>query len=165
MGFMFKAVFWFTIVLLLLPFTNPGMEAKLDSQPQVRIGATIVAATSAFDDLTGICKRRPDVCKTGGQTLAALAARARDGALIAYQFLDKRFAGKSADALTTATIPSDPAAEARRTGIAATADEPAAANVPVPVPMPAPVEAAQTMPRQSPTYATIQPKPYSPPLP
>jgi len=166
MGFLIKSAFWFTIVLLLLPFTNPRMESRLDSEPQVRIGATIVAATSALDDLTGICKRRPDVCETGGQTLAALAARARDGALIAYQFLGSRFADGNADRLTTATLPSSARDDVSLQKSASLAAKPEAVAASVPVPMPAPVEAvASQAPSPAPTHAAFLPKPYSPPRP
>ena len=41
--------------------------------------------------------RNPDVCETGSETFAALGIRAREGARIAYQFLDSQFAGDNAE--------------------------------------------------------------------
>lgn len=158
MWFLIKAAFWFALVLVLLPLTNPESEARLDSQPQVHVGQTVAAATSAIGDLSGLCTRQPDVCRTGGEAISALGARARDGALIAYQFLDNRF-GDGHGAVTTGSLaPALPTASAP-------ADTSERALPSIPVPMPAPRRAASAA-----VQATAQaepaflPKPYSPPI-
>lgn len=158
MWFLIKSAFWFTVVLMLLPLANPATEARLESGPQVSIGATVAAATSALDDVTGICKRRPDVCKTGGETLAALGVRARDGALVAYRFLDKRFGADAPDKVITGTVAPVPAAGQPRPEAAGAAKVATA----VPVPAPAPLR-----PEAGPATLVGElylPKPYSPPI-
>ena len=161
MWFLVRSAFWFAIVLMLLPLFEPGTDARPASAPGVDIGATVAAATSAFDDLTGICTRRPDVCRTGGATIAALGERARDGALIAYRLLDDRFGRKDPPKLITGTVapagaPASPPADALASPPADAPREVAAA---VPVPMPAPLRPGAG----SPAGEVYLPKPYSPP--
>jgi hypothetical protein len=105
MWFLIKAVFGFVLILLVLPFFSSAPEAESAPPADIEMSAAIEAAKSAIDDLTGICLRRPDVCKAGGEALAALGSQAREGALIAYRFLDERFGG--ADAVVTGTIGSE----------------------------------------------------------
>ena len=158
MWFLVKSAFWFAIVLMLLPLANPATEAKLNSGPQVHIGATVAAATSALDDLTGICTRRPDVCKTGGETLAALGVRARDGALIAYRFLDDRFGRDASETVITGTVAPAPAADPAQPKQAGAAE--IAAAVPVPAQAPLRPQAG----RASMVGEVYLPRPYSPPI-
>ncbi len=159
MWFLIKSAFWFTVVLMLLPLADPATQATSGRQPQVRIGATVEAATSALDDLTGICKRRPDVCKTGGETLAALGARARDGALVAYQFLDGRFGGSRSENVITGTVAPGNGAATQEPDALASVDVAATA---VPVPMPAPRLAATASTAMA--GQVYLPRPYSPPV-
>lgn len=160
MWFLIKSAFWFAIVLMLLPLADPSTDATPATGPRVSIGATVDAATSALDDLTGICRRRPDVCKTGGETLTALGVQARDGARIAYRFLDNRFGQHAPDKVMTGTV--QPAAP-----VAAPQPQPqpaaiTAAAVPVPTPAPVRPEAGDPSGTAAEVYL---PKPYSPPLP
>jgi hypothetical protein len=156
MWFLIKAIFGFVLILLVLPFFSATPETKTGAAPEIEMGATIEAAKSAIDDLTGICMRRPDVCKAGGEALAALGNQARAGALIAYRFLDERFGG--ADGVVTGTI----------------GKEKDSAVPPVAVPSPAPkaAAAAQAPAPEAPQQAVASqaigsaflPHPYTPPV-
>jgi len=92
MWFLVKATFWFSLVLVLLPFLDPSSNAKLEHGPKVEIGDTFSAANEAFQYISAICIQKPDVCEKGAETFVALGHRAREGARIAYEFLDTQFA-------------------------------------------------------------------------
>ena len=92
MWFLIKGTFWFSLVLVLLPFLDAESSAKLEKGPTVEIGDTFSAATEALNYVTAMCLEKPDVCEKGSETFVALGHRAREGARIAYQFLDTQFA-------------------------------------------------------------------------
>jgi hypothetical protein len=92
MWFLIKGTFWFSLVLVLLPFLDPASSAKLEKGPSVELGDTFSAATEALSYVTAMCLEKPDVCEKGTETFVALGHRAREGARIAYQFLDTQFA-------------------------------------------------------------------------
>lgn len=121
MWFLIKGTFWFSLVLVLLPFLDPSSSATLENGPKVDVGDTVSAASEAFSYISAICVEKPDVCVKGAETFVALGHRAREGAKIAYLFLDQQFAEPS-DTVTTGTITTaDPAA-------AVTAQEPLSAE-------------------------------------
>ena len=92
MWFLIKGTFWFSLVLVLLPFIDADSSAKLEKGPTVQIGDTFSAASEALTYVTAMCLEKPDVCEKGSETFVALGHRAREGALIAYKFLDTQFA-------------------------------------------------------------------------
>lgn len=92
MWFLIKGTFWFSLVLVLLPFLNAESSAKLEKGPTVELGDTFNAASEAIHYMTAMCLEKPDVCQKGAETFVALGHRAREGARIAYQFLDTQFA-------------------------------------------------------------------------
>lgn len=108
MWFLIKATFWFSLVLVLLPFLDPSSAQKLEHAPKVELGDTFSAANEAFQYISAICIQKPDVCEKGAETFVALGHRAREGARIAYEFLDTQFAETDAatpDAkVTTGTV-------------------------------------------------------------
>lgn len=108
MWFLIKGTFWFSLVLVLLPFLDPSSSKTLEGSPKVDVGDTVSAASEAFSYISAICVEKPDVCIKGTETFVALGHRAREGARIAYQFLDTQFA-EPGDAVMTGTI-ADPAA-------------------------------------------------------
>lgn len=111
MWFLIKGAFWFTTVLLVLPFFEPAdPDGGSDGRPAFEPAAmleTVGAARQAIEDIGGLCGRRPQVCETGGETLEALQSRAREGARIAYDFLDGRLGGS---AVQTGSVPASAAA-------------------------------------------------------
>ena len=106
MWFLIKGTFWFSLVLVLLPFIDADSSAKLEKGPTVQIGDTFSAASEALTYVTAMCLEKPDVCEKGSETFVALGHRAREGARIAYQFLDTQFAEEG-----TAVAKADPAAK------------------------------------------------------
>ncbi|WP_209853768.1 DUF5330 domain-containing protein [Rhizobium herbae] len=132
MWFLIKGTFWFSLVLVLLPFLDPSSSSTLEKGPKVDVGDTVSAATEAFGYISAICVEKPDVCVKGTETFVALGHRAREGAKIAYLFLDQQFAEPS-DTVTTGTIASPEPATAVTTTEAASAEaEPQFNKIPVP---------------------------------
>ncbi|HWJ72086.1 MAG TPA: DUF5330 domain-containing protein [Kaistia sp.] len=93
--FIIRAVFWLSIVLLLIP-GDPATGGKSASAGAVD---AVLAARGVIADLSGICARQPDVCTHGGAALQAVGTRALQGA----GTLVSRFDAKA---------PSEPAAAA-----------------------------------------------------
>jgi len=111
MWFLIKGAFWFSLVLVLLPIFDRGTAARLEGGPQVELSEAFSAATEAYQYVSAICLAKPDVCEKGGETFVALGHRAREGARLAYEFLDEKFSGDtpmSADDLA-AQMPALPA--------------------------------------------------------
>lgn len=130
MRFLLKAAFWFCLVLIVLPFLNRESSEKLEHGSQMEIGDTFSAANEAFQYIGAMCIHKPDICEKGAETFVALGHRAREGARIAYEFLNTQFSE------TDAGAPDDEV----RTGTIATeaSDNPATgtAHPPKPVPVP-----------------------------
>lgn len=137
MWFLIKGTFWFSLVLVLLPFLDPASTSTLERGPKVDVGDTVSAATEAFGYISAICVEKPDVCIKGTETFVALGHRAREGAKIAYQFLDQQFAEPS-DAVTTGTVTAatqpitDAPADIAATEQATAQPEPLFNRIPVP---------------------------------
>ena len=85
MFFLLRTAFWLTLVLVLIPL---GSEKTGEPDTAVDPVAAFAAAQATMSDLGGFCGRNPHACQTGGEALAAIGARARDGARIVYEFLD-----------------------------------------------------------------------------
>lgn len=98
MGFLLRSAFWFSLVLLVIPF-DIGNE-----HPGERVGAieTFVAAKEAVTDLSGLCERKPEVCVVGKSAMNTVGVRAREAARIAYEMLDENF-GETGQADKTVT--------------------------------------------------------------
>ncbi|WP_275791052.1 DUF5330 domain-containing protein [Pararhizobium gei] len=130
MWFLIKGTFWFSLVLVLLPFLDVSSSQTLENGPKVDVGETMSAATEAFGYISALCAEKPDVCVKGAETFVALGHRAREGARIAYLFLDDQFAPAS-DTVTTGTVAAEPAAA--ETATSATAEAaPVFSRIPVP---------------------------------
>lgn len=106
-----KGCFWFSLVLIALPLFDAESTKRLESGPDFEASGSVSAAMSLYGDVTSICEREPDVCEVAGQTIGVLGARAKEGARIAYQFLDRQFGSRSeaeldiiADQITTSSI-------------------------------------------------------------
>jgi hypothetical protein len=99
MGFLLRTAFWFSLVLLVIPFDMAGEDG-----PQ-RVGPvdTFIAAREAVSDLSGLCERKPEVCEIGKTAMNTVGLRAREAARIAYQMLDANFGGTSAADQETVT--------------------------------------------------------------
>jgi hypothetical protein len=98
MWFLIRTAFWFSLVLVLLPVFSQQSTSRLENDPKVQVSDAVSAATGAFQYVGALCQEKPDVCVKGGETLTALGYRAREGARVAYEFLDHQLGnGKAQD--------------------------------------------------------------------
>jgi Family of unknown function (DUF5330) len=91
MWFLFKGTFYCSVALVALSFLGSPPREEAEGGATLQIGDAFAAATDAYDYVSSICVEKPDVCEKGKQTFQALGQRAREGALVAYQLLDKQF--------------------------------------------------------------------------
>lgn len=94
MFFLLRLLFWFSLVLFLLPL---GASRTGNDQNQVGAFEAVSAATKAVEDIAGMCERSPDVCVTGRAALQMVGERARDSARAAIDTLDQQLDSKGRD--------------------------------------------------------------------
>jgi hypothetical protein len=100
MFFLIRTAFWFSLVLLVLPFGNIGSNGGEAVNPVQALSA----AREAVGDVTGICERKPEVCEIGKSAFQTIGVRARESARIAYELLDQQF-GEPDQSVQTGSIP------------------------------------------------------------
>jgi hypothetical protein len=127
MWFLIRGTFWFSLVLVMLPIFDREAAGRLEGEKGVELTDALGAAAGAISYVGDLCAQKPEVCVKGAETFTTLGSRAREGARIAYTFLDTQFAedGKNTDPVLTGTV--------------ATAENDAAdPSIPIPVPRPRP---------------------------
>ena len=85
MTFLLRIGFWFSLVLLALPF---GFGGETSDAPSVGPIQTFFAAKEAMSDVAGLCERKPDVCETGRAAFDTISVRARESARLAIEMVD-----------------------------------------------------------------------------
>ena len=86
MGFLIRTAFWFSLVLLFIPFEVSDSEGRVDTVGPIQ---AFFAAKEAVDDIAGMCERRPDVCDTGRSALHTIGLKARETARMAYAWIEE----------------------------------------------------------------------------
>ncbi|WP_297322313.1 DUF5330 domain-containing protein [uncultured Bartonella sp.] len=56
-----------------------------------------LAVKDTVNDLGNFCERNSETCKTGRTFFGSLGERARDGARLAYEYLDRTFSSDNAN--------------------------------------------------------------------
>lgn len=85
MGFLIKTAFWFSLVLLFIPFEVSDADGRVDTVGPIQ---AFFAAKGAVDDIAGMCERKPDVCETGRSALQTIGLKARETARMAYAWIE-----------------------------------------------------------------------------
>jgi Family of unknown function (DUF5330) len=104
MFFLMRMTFWFSLVLLMLPFGGG------DDDQQVGPLKALMTVREAVGDIAGICERKPDVCETGKSALHTIGVRAKASAKLAYDMLDDEPA-KPDLSIKTGTVGKDAVAD------------------------------------------------------
>jgi hypothetical protein len=116
----------------MLPIFDQDATDRLANEPGVELTDALGAAAGVLSYAGELCAQKPDVCVKGAETFTTLGSRAREGARVAYTYLDTQFAdeeaAKAADAVRTGTIAAKDAAD--------DAGLPALDTIPIPVPRP-----------------------------
>jgi len=128
MWFLIRGAFWFSLVLVMLPVFDQDATDRLAKEQGVELTDALGAAAGVISYATDLCGQKPDVCIKGAETFSTLGSRAREGARVAYTYLDTQFADEAAVK----------AADAVKTGTVAAKDPmlPAIDTVPIPAPRP-----------------------------
>lgn len=108
MGFLIRLAFWFSLVLLALPFDVGPDEQGRESVNPIQ---ALIAAQEAVGDLAGICERKPDICETGASAVHTISERAKMTAKIAATLIEDAPA-EQAEPATTGSIPLPTSAKA-----------------------------------------------------
>jgi hypothetical protein len=105
MGFLLRMAFWFSLVLLVLPF---DLGEATDDQPSVGAIQALVAAREAVGDISGLCERKPEVCETGKSAIHTVTVRAIKTAKFAAEMLDETDPATQPDtSTTTGSVPAN----------------------------------------------------------
>ncbi len=110
MGFLIRAIFWLSLVLLFVPIGGAGNDGD-GAAPQIGALQALSAARDAVSDMAGICERKPEVCATGVAALQTIGVRARESARMAYEMIEESgseapdAAATPEDTITTGSIP------------------------------------------------------------
>jgi hypothetical protein len=101
MWFLIRVVFWLSIVVMLLPSTQPQIAAQ---GPQVGAGEALSAAGAAVGDMRNFCSRQPEACAVGSQAATVFGHKAQAGAKMLYDYLTEKV-GAENDATGSAGKP------------------------------------------------------------
>ena len=101
MFFLFRAAFWLTIVLALLPTGNSHPTAH---GPQM--GEAFSAAGAAVSDVRHFCTRQPEACEVGSQVAVMIGQRAQAGAKMLYDLFNEHSGPTETGSLPSAKIES-----------------------------------------------------------
>lgn len=101
MGFLLRTAFWFSLVMLVLPFDTTG---EAGAPAAVGPVDAFLAAREAVGDIAEMCERKPDVCEVGRSALHTIGARARESARLAYTMMEGDAAPAADDAIRTGSI-------------------------------------------------------------
>jgi hypothetical protein len=85
MRFLFRIMFWLTVVLVLLP--SGGSQTQ--SNVHLSAGDAMSAAKATVTDARSFCDRQPEACAIGSQAAVAVGHRAQAGAKMLYQYLNE----------------------------------------------------------------------------
>lgn len=87
--FLIRAVFWLSLVIVLLPAEDPSSNAQASARTDTYLNATSVigAARTTASDIAGLCERSPQVCDTGEAALNTFVRKARYGAKLVFELI------------------------------------------------------------------------------
>lgn len=108
--FFVKLAFWLAIVVAMIPVRPGDLPEGVQS---VTPGETVSLARAVANDVMTFCERNEDTCVTGSLLMSQMGAKAREGARIAYSWLDERY---GADKGTTKAKPRSDALDSIATG-------------------------------------------------
>ncbi|PYB76966.1 MULTISPECIES: DUF5330 domain-containing protein [Rhizobium] len=163
MWFLIKGTFYCSVALVALSYLGSPPREEAAGGPTFEIGDAFAAATDAYAYMSSLCIEKPDVCEKGKQTFQALGQRAREGALVAYQLLDKQFTDDgSAKLAADVPLPKKGTVEIVKPEVEEADAAPALAATPVNAAQAEAIVTGTVVPSARPKNL---PKPYTPPKP
>lgn len=90
--FFIKSFFFLTLFLVVVSFFGTSQKNNGSAPDQyMNTVEAFLAVKDTFNDLGNFCERNSETCKTGRTFFGSLGERARDGARLAYEYLDRTF--------------------------------------------------------------------------
>jgi len=89
--FLCKSAFVLFLLLLAVAFFAPTPENPHKAEEGYSSLDALLAVKNTLHDFGSFCERNPDTCATGRGFVASLGTKARDGAKMLYEFLDRQF--------------------------------------------------------------------------
>lgn len=126
MWFLIKGSLWTTVTLVALSFLSSQPNTETAGKQGMEMTDALSAAGEAYRYISALCTEKPEVCEKGAETLTVIQHRAREGAKVAYQIIDRHLGEQEATSETAAT--EDTQADRLTTG--------AVTVIPVPHPKP-----------------------------
>jgi hypothetical protein len=83
--FLFRAAFWLSIVVLVLPSNSPAPSGS-----QAGAVEAVSAATAAVSDMRQFCDRQREACTLGSQAAVAFGQKAQASAKMLYDLFTER---------------------------------------------------------------------------
>lgn len=103
MWFLIKGSVWFAAVLVVLSYFSNRPATETGGAQALQVANAFQAASEAYQYVSAICTEKPDVCEKGAETVSVLGVRAKEGARVAFELLDKQFgSANNPDATVTA---------------------------------------------------------------
>lgn len=103
--FFIKTAFWLGLVIALIPINSSDLPS---GERAVSTLETVGLAKSVVSDVASFCQRNEETCETGSLLISQMGAKAREGAKVAYTWLDKRYGPESNLAGDNKSKPVDP---------------------------------------------------------
>jgi len=88
--FLIKTAFWLFTLLVGITLFAPLPDKEAGQGSSYSAMDTLSLIKGAIADLGGFCERNEETCQSGKMFFNSLGARARDGAGLLYQFLDRQ---------------------------------------------------------------------------
>ncbi|MBB6180915.1 DUF5330 domain-containing protein [Pseudorhizobium flavum] len=140
MWFLIKTGLTFAMVLVGLSYFSGRPVAEVSGSQQIEMQDAVSAAAQAYQYLSAICIEKPQVCEKGAESIAVLGQRAKEGARVAFELLDKQFADDTpavAEVANPQPMPEKPLTTASTRPLLAETDGAPATTVPLPMKRPA----------------------------
>ena len=84
--FLLRVAFWLALVVAFIPVRESDLG---EGQRAISTMETVNLAQSVVSDIGTFCSRNAQTCETGGILLSQMGLKAREGAKLAYTWLDK----------------------------------------------------------------------------
>lgn len=90
--FFIKSFCFLTLFLVVISFFgSSGKNNGAQPDQYMNTVEALLAVKNTVNDLGNFCERNSDTCETGKTFFGSLGERARDGARLAYEYLDRTF--------------------------------------------------------------------------
>ncbi|WP_237154861.1 DUF5330 domain-containing protein [Oryzibacter oryziterrae] len=99
MMFLIRTAFWLSVVIMLIPVDqDAARQSRAGNEQPIGALEAASAAQEALNDVSGFCGRNPAACSIGERVGTTFMLKARTGARIVSDFIDKQLGDASGTA-------------------------------------------------------------------